>query len=72
MKRAFDFTVSLILIIILLPIVALLAVTMILSVLTMKSMTLRTLLCGSPSVLISRGKLDLKEKRLLLNMLPRP
>ena len=45
----------------LLPIVALLALTMILSVLTMRSMTFRALLCGKPSVIIRAGELDVKE-----------
>jgi len=45
----------------LLPIVTLLALTMILSVLTMRSMTFRTLLCGKPSVIIRAGELDVGE-----------
>lgn len=39
------------------PIVALLCITMALSVLTMKSLRLRLLLCGRPSILIEHGKL---------------
>ena len=45
----------------LLPILALLALTMMLSVLTMRSMKFRTLLCGRPSVIIRQGALDVKE-----------
>ena len=40
------------------PILTLLALTMILSVLTMKHVGFRALLCGRPSVIIRRGKLD--------------
>jgi len=43
------------------PILALLALTMILSVLTMKSVTFRSLLCGRPSVVIRDGKVDQQE-----------
>ena len=43
------------------PILALLAVTMILSVLTMKSVTFRALLCGRPSVVIRNGAVDQRE-----------
>lgn len=43
------------------PILTLLSVTMILSVLTMKSVTFRALLCGRPSVVIQNGTLDQKE-----------
>lgn len=39
------------------PIVALLCITMALSVLTMRSLRLRLLLCGRPSILIEHGKL---------------
>ncbi len=45
----------------LLPILALLALTMMLSVLTMRSLTFRTLLCGRPSVIIRQGALDVRE-----------
>ena len=38
------------------PILTLLAVTMILSVLTMKSISLRVLLCGRPSIVVRDGK----------------
>jgi len=43
------------------PILALLSVTMILSVLTMKSVTFRTLLCGRPSIVVRDGALDQRE-----------
>lgn len=43
------------------PILCLLALTMILSVLTMKSIRLRDLLCGRPSIIIRDGTLDQKE-----------
>ena len=43
------------------PILALLSLTMILSVLTMKSVTFRTLLCGRPSIIIRDGTVDQKE-----------
>ena len=43
------------------PIVTLLSVTMILSVLTMKSVGFRALLCGRPSVVIANGTLDQRE-----------
>lgn len=45
----------------LIPILALLSMTMILSVLTMKSIRFRALLCGRPSVVIRDGALDQKE-----------
>ena len=45
------------------PILALLAMTMILSVLTMKSIRFRALLCGRPSVVIRRGEIDQREMR---------
>ena len=45
------------------PIITLLCLAMILSVLTMKSLKLRALLSGSPSVLIKDGKLDQREMR---------
>ena len=45
------------------PIITLLCLAMILSVLTMKSLKLRALLSGSPSVLIRDGKLDQREMR---------
>ena len=45
------------------PILALLSLTMILSVLTMKSIRFRALLCGRPSVVIRRGEIDQREMR---------
>ena len=45
------------------PILALLSLTMILSVLTMKSVRFRNLLCGSPSIIIRDGQIDQKEMR---------
>ena len=45
------------------PIITLLCISMILSVLTMKSLKLRALLSGAPSILIREGKLDQKEMR---------
>ena len=43
------------------PILTLLSVTMILSVLTMKSVTFRALLCGRPSMVVRDGALDQRE-----------
>ena len=43
------------------PILTLLALTMILSVLTMKSITFRSLLCGRPSIIIREGIVDQRE-----------
>lgn len=45
------------------PIITLLCLSMILSILSMKSLKLRALLTGVPSVLIRDGKLDQKELR---------
>ena len=45
------------------PIITLLCLSMILSVLTMKSLKLRALLAGTPSIIIRNGKLDQKEMR---------
>ena len=45
------------------PILALLSLTMILSVLTMKSVRFRALLCGRPSIIIRDGKPDQLEMR---------
>ena len=45
------------------PILTLLALTMLLSVLTMKSLGFRALLCGRPSVVIRRGEIDQGEMR---------
>ena len=44
-----------------LPILALLAMTMILSVLTMKSVRFRALMCGRPSIVIRDGRVDQRE-----------
>lgn len=44
-----------------LPIITLLSLTMMLSVLTMKSVRFRALLCGRPSIIIRDGKLDQRE-----------
>ena len=43
------------------PILALLAITMILSVLTMKSVRFRALMCGQPSIIVRNGTLDQRE-----------
>lgn len=43
------------------PILALLSLTMILSVLTMKSVRFRALVCGRPSVVIREGRMDQRE-----------
>ena len=43
------------------PILTLLSVTMILSVLTMKSVAFRAILCGRPSMVVQNGTLDQKE-----------
>ena len=45
-----------------LPILALLAMTMILSVLTMKSVRFRALMCGRPSIVIRDGLVDQRAK----------
>ena len=45
------------------PILALLSLTMMLSVLTMRSVKFRALLCGRPSVIIRKGVLDIGEMR---------
>ena len=45
------------------PILTLLSLTMIFSVATMKSITLRAILCGRPSVVIRAGKFDQAEMR---------
>ena len=45
----------------LIPILTLFCVTMILSILTMKSIRFRALLCGRPSVIVADGKLRQKE-----------
>ena len=43
------------------PIITLLSLTMVLSVLTMKSVRFRALLCGRPSIIIRNGQLDQRE-----------
>ncbi len=45
------------------PIITLLCLSMILSILSMKSLKLRALLVGTPSILIKNGKLNQKEMR---------
>ena len=45
------------------PILALLSLTMMLSVLTMRSVTFRLLLCGRPSIIIRKGQMDIAEMR---------
>lgn len=45
----------------LIPILTLLAMTMILSVLTMKNVRFRALMCGRPSIIIREGKLNQQE-----------
>lgn len=45
------------------PILTLLSLTMLLSVLTMKSIRFRTLMCGTPSIIIRDGQIDQKEMR---------
>ena len=45
------------------PIITLIAITMILSVLTVRSLRIRSLLCGHPSVIIERGRLNQREMR---------
>lgn len=54
------------------PILALLSLTMILSVLTMKSVKFRALLCGRPSVVVQNGKLvqgEMNKTRLTVDEL---
>lgn len=43
------------------PILTLLCITMIISVLSMKSVTFRALLCGRPSIIVENGKLHQRE-----------
>lgn len=45
------------------PIITLLCITMILSVVTMRSIRLRVLLCGKPSIIVREGKLQQGEMR---------
>ena len=54
------------------PILGLLLMDLIISVCNMKSMKIRELICGKPSILIYRGKIDekvLKKERLTINEL---
>lgn len=54
------------------PILTLLSITMIISVLTMKSVTLRALLCGRPSIIVENGKLkqaEMKKNRFTVDEL---
>ena len=54
------------------PIMGLLVMHLVISVLNMKSGTLRGLICGKPTILIYRGKIDeekLRAERLTLNEL---
>lgn len=56
----------------LIPILGLLALTMILSVLTMKNLKIRTLLCGRPSIIIRQGELvpaEMNRNRLTVDEL---
>ena len=43
------------------PMLTLLSISMILSIITIKSVRFRVLLCGSPSIIIKNGKIDQKE-----------
>lgn len=45
------------------PILTLLAITMIISMLSMKSVKFRALLCGRPSIIVENGKLHQREMR---------
>lgn len=47
----------------LIPILTLLSITMLISVLTMKSVWVRTLICGRPSIIIRNGQLEQREMR---------
>ena len=54
------------------PILTLLAFQLILSILNMKSIKLRAIICGKPQILIFRGKIDekaLKKERFTINEL---
>jgi len=54
------------------PILGLLLMDIIISVLNLKSMKIREVICGKPSILIYRGKIDekvLKKERLTINEL---
>ena len=45
------------------PILTLLSVTMVLSVLTMKSVKFRAIVCGRPSIIVENGRLNQQEMR---------
>ena len=54
------------------PILALLVMHLIISILNMKSIKIRQILCGKPSILINKGKIDskkLKKERFTINEL---
>ncbi len=54
------------------PILALLLFQLVISIINMKSITLRKILCGKPSILIFRGKIDeaaLKREKITVNEL---
>ena len=54
------------------PIIALLFVQLIISIINLKSMKIRKILCGDPSILIFRGKIEekvLRKERLTVNEL---
>lgn len=54
------------------PILTLLSITMIISVLSMKSVTFRALLCGRPSIIVENGKLkqaEMKKNRFTVDEL---
>lgn len=54
------------------PILTLLSITMILSVLTMKSIKFRAIICGRPSIVVENGKIDqveMKKNRLTVDEL---
>ena len=45
------------------PILTLLSVTMVLSVLTMKSVKFRAIVCGRPSIIVENGRLDVYKRQ---------
>lgn len=54
------------------PILALLVMHLLISILNMKSITLRKIMCGKPEILIYRGKIDekaLRKERITINEL---
>lgn len=54
------------------PILALLLIQLVISVLNLKSMRVRQIMCGVPSILIYRGKIDekvLRKEKLTVNEL---